>query len=50
MEDLDAGTVEMRMLSEVAAEAHTRLAVEQPKDVARHLIQPPALGEARTPT
>src|SRR5262249_6781854 len=49
MEDLDAGAVEMRMLGEVAAEvAHTRLAVEQPKDVARHLIQPPALGEART--
>ena len=43
--------VEMRMLGEVAAEgARTRLAVEQPKDVARHLIQPPALGEARTPT
>ena len=38
--------VEMRMLGEVAAEgAHTRLAVEQPKDVARHLIQPPALDE-----
>jgi hypothetical protein len=51
MEDLDAGAVEMRMLGEVAAEgAHTRLPVEQPKDVARHLIQPPALGEARTPT
>ena len=51
MEDLDAGAVEMRMLGEVAAEgAYTRLPVEQPKDVARHLIQPPALGEARTPT
>jgi len=51
IEHLDAGTIEMGVLGEVTAEnARKRLAVEQPKDVARHLIQPPTLGEVRTPT
>ena len=46
IEHLDAGTIEMGVLGEVTAEnARKRLAVEQPKDVARHLIEPRALGE-----
>jgi hypothetical protein len=45
---LNTGAVEMRILGKMTTEgARTRLAVEQPEYVARHLIEPRAVRKFR---